>query len=300
MCFGGTGGTGGAGGWARVGAIAAAAVLVFALASPAAGASATGASVTGPVYRGQRDQWGPNRASGPHRGRPDADRSATGRPATDLIGELTRTHPIRTHPPAASARPAKRSAGRRCSVAGWSSRRARRPCRAGSRPRPGCWSISTPATILAAQDPHGRYQPASILKILTVDTLLAEAAGQPHRHRERRRRRHRGLAGRPDRRRHVHHRPALLRPAAGVGQRHRDGPGRGRRRGGEDGRRDERRRRSRSGAYDTFVADPVGPGRVAAAHQRLRHGAVPAGRGERQPFRRLRPAARRACCPRST
>jgi serine-type D-Ala-D-Ala carboxypeptidase (penicillin-binding protein 5/6) len=31
--------------------------------------------------------------------------------------------------------------------------------------------------ILAGQDPHGRYQPASILKILTVDTLLAKLPG---------------------------------------------------------------------------------------------------------------------------
>jgi serine-type D-Ala-D-Ala carboxypeptidase (penicillin-binding protein 5/6) len=31
--------------------------------------------------------------------------------------------------------------------------------------------------VLAAQDPHGRYQPASILKILTVDTLLPKLPG---------------------------------------------------------------------------------------------------------------------------
>jgi D-alanyl-D-alanine carboxypeptidase (penicillin-binding protein 5/6) len=32
-------------------------------------------------------------------------------------------------------------------------------------------------SVLAAQDPHGRYQPASILKILTVDTLLPKLPG---------------------------------------------------------------------------------------------------------------------------
>ena len=40
-------------------------------------------------------------------------------------------------------------------------------------PRPPTWSLTPrPAQVLAAKDPHGHFQPASTLKILTADTLM--------------------------------------------------------------------------------------------------------------------------------
>ncbi len=197
---------------------------------------------------------------------------ATGGAATDLDRESRPAPPTRTRRRAASARSARRWA-----APALQSRGLVIPAGAPALPSgltAAAWVLVDldSGNVLAAQDPHGRYQPASILKILTVDTLLpklpgnqtvtvsAAAAGTEGSHA--------GLiaggtytidqlfaglllvSGNDAA-------MALAEAAGGVAQTVAA----------------MNAKALSLGAYDTFVADAVGPGRVAAAHQRLRHGA---------------------------
>jgi D-alanyl-D-alanine carboxypeptidase (penicillin-binding protein 5/6) len=165
MCF---GGTGGAGGWTRIGAIAAAAVLVFTLASPAAGVSVTSrASGTSgaPTGRAVPTAVAPTPTGLPPAA-PQPTSSANSPDAPD------------PHPPAGGIGPTGEAVG----GAALLSRGLVVPPGAPALPSgvtAAAWVLVDldSGQILAGQDPHGRYQPASILKILTVDTLLAKLPG---------------------------------------------------------------------------------------------------------------------------
>jgi D-alanyl-D-alanine carboxypeptidase (penicillin-binding protein 5/6) len=110
-------------------------------------------------------------------GPPDAQAAAT-KPAAPVVGALSPTAP-NPHPPLGAKAPdgsvpgGSRLAGRGLILP------------AGARKLPAnltarSWVLSDLDTgqVLAARDPHGRYQPASILKILTTVTILPQLPGR--------------------------------------------------------------------------------------------------------------------------
>ena len=144
----------------------------------------------------------------------------------------------------------------------------------------GAWMIADLDTgeVLAAKDPHGRYRPASTLKLLTVQATAEEPdePGPDRRgHRERRRPgrhpgRHRG-------RRQVHRPAAADLPDHHLRQRRRERAGQGQRRLRQDHRRHERHREG-AGRAGHPGGHRVRAGRARAVDVGLRPGAVRARR----------------------
>ena len=103
--------------------------------------------------------------------------------------------------------------------------------------------------VLAAQDPHGRYRPASILKLLTAVTTAARAAARGRLHRAVGGRQRRGQSGRSGAGRDLHRAQPLRGALPRVRQRRRQRAGQRGRWREVDRRRDEQRPPAASGRW---------------------------------------------------